>query len=348
VADAADLPPARVRIAVVRVEDAPTFIDITGTVRPSQHAVIAARVMGAIEEMPFALGQRVKAGDLLVKISAGEISARVLQAKSQLNQAQRDLDREQDLLVKGASTSDMVKGLEDRFAMSHAMVAEAEVMLGYATVRAPFDGVVARKMADVGDLAAPGMPLLEVEGEGDFQVVAGIPDSLAAGLAPGASFEVDVPVAGARFTGRLVELSSSADSSTRTVSAKIAVPAGSIVRSGQFARVEVPAASVRSLFAPAAAVSTLGQMERVFVVEEGGAGSLSAEASGEGRIPPGNSTNMDRPPMPHSAHAVLRLVKTGAVRGDRVEILSGLNTGERVVLNPPAGLREGQWLEVQP
>jgi RND family efflux transporter MFP subunit len=313
---AAGLPPSRVRMAAVQIEDAPMFVEVTGTVRPVKHAVIAAKVMGAIEEMPFILGQRVKAGDLLVRISVGEISARVLQAKSQLNQVQRDLERERDLLAKGASTSDMVKGLEDRFAVTQAMVAEAEVMLGYAAVRAPFDGVVARKMADAGDLAAPGMPLLELEGPGDFQIEAGIPDSLAAGLSAGAPFEVDVPVAGARFIGTLVELSSSADPSTRTVTAKISVPAGSTVRSGQFTRIQVPGAPVRALFVPAAAVSTLGEMERVFVVGSDG--------------------------------AVLRLVKTGAVRGDRVEILSGLSNGERVVLNPPTGLREGQRLEVQP
>jgi RND family efflux transporter MFP subunit len=171
-------------------------------------------------------------------------------------------------------------------------------------------------MADVGDLAAPGMPLIEIEGAGNFQVEAGIPDSLAAGLAVGAPLEVDVPVAGTHFTGNLVELSSSADSSTRTVTAKISVPAGSILRSGQFARVQVPGTSVRALFAPANAVSKLGQMERVFVVGSGG--------------------------------AVLRLVKTGAVHGDRVEILSGLSNGDRVVLDPPAGLREGQRVEVQP
>ncbi len=330
--EAADLPPARVRVAIARIEDTPMFIEVTGTVRPVQHAVIAAKVMGAIEEMPFMLGQHVKTGDLLVKISVGEISARVLQAKSQLDQVQRDLERERDLLTKGASTADTVKSLEDRFAMTHAMVAEAEVMLGYAAVRAPFDGVVARKLADVGDLASPGMPLLDVEGADDFQIVAGIPDSLAAELAPGAPLAVDVPVTGVRFTGSLAELSSSADPSTRTVTAKISVPAGSVVRSGQFVRVQVPGTVARALFVPAGAVSKLGQMERVFVL--GGNAVTSAD--------------MGRMPMLSSACAVLRLVTTGAVRGHRVEILSGLSNGERVVLNPPAGLREGQPLEVQP
>lgn len=311
--------------------------EVAGTVRPVQHAVIAAKVMGVIEELPVTLGQRVKAGDRLVKISAGEISARLLQAQAQLNQARRDLDRERDLLGKGASTPDMVKNLEDRFAMTQAMVREADVMLGYATVSAPFDGVVARKLASTGDLAAPGMPLLELEGTGDFQVEAGIPDSLAPRLAVGTPLAVDVPATGAAFTGSLVELSSAADPSTRAITAKISVPPGTPVGSGQYAHVQVPGLPVRALLAPATAVSTLGQMERVFVAAESGPG-----------VPPVVSTDMGKMPRPHFAFAVLRLVKTGAVRGDRVEILAGLADGERIVVDPPAGLREGQILEVAP
>jgi membrane fusion protein, multidrug efflux system len=319
------------------MEEVPTLTEVTGTVRPVQRATIAAKVMGTITELPVALGQRVKAGDLLVKISAGEISARVLQAQSQLNQAKRDLDRERDLFVKNASTADMVRGLEDRFAMTQAMVREAEVLLGYTTVLAPFDGVVARKLVNAGDLASPGMPLLEVEGTDIFQIEAGIPDSLATRLAVGTPLSVAVPTDGVAFVGQLVELSSAADANARTVPAKISIPAGTAVRSGQYARVQIPGAPVSALLAPAAAVSTLGQMERVFVMETGGTG-----------VPSVNPTDQGKMPMPPSARAVLRLVKTGAARGDRVEILSGLAEGDRLVLNPPAGLREGQSLEVQP
>ena len=334
---AANLPPAKVRVGLVRVEEVPTLTEVTGTVCPIQRATIAAKVMGTIVELPVTLGQRIRAGDLLVKISAGEISARVLQAQSQFNQAKRDLDRERDLLAKNASTSDMVRSLEDRFVMTQALVREAEVMLGYATVLAPFDGVVARKPVNAGDLATPGLPLLEVEGIDAFQVEAGIPDSLATRFTVGTPLTVEVPTAGISFAGQLVELSSAADASARTVPAKISIPAGSAVRSGQYARVQVPGTPIRALLAPVAAVNTLGQMERVFVAEVGGAG-----------VPPANPTDMGKMPMPHSGRAVLRLVKTGAARGDRVEILSGLADGERLVLNPPAGLREGQSLEIQP
>lgn len=313
----ANLPPARVQTATVSVENVAGLTEVTGTVRPVQRAQLAAKLMGAIEEMPVTLGQAVRSGDLLVKIAAGEITARLTQAQAQLNIARRDLDRERDLLPKGASTADMVRGLEDRLTMMQAMVREAEVMLGYAEIRAPFAGVIARKSAHPGDLAAPGQVLLELEGTADFQVEAAVPDSLAAGLARGAELRVELPAVQLTFTGVLAELSSAADAQARSVLAKISVPAGLAVRSGEFARVRIAGPAVPTLLVPATAVSRLGQMERVYVV---GAGS----------------------------RAVLRLVKSGPVQGDRLEILSGLDAGERVIVNPPASLREGQALEILP
>jgi RND family efflux transporter MFP subunit len=309
------LPTARVSVAKVAAIDAPVLTEVTGTVRPEQRATLAAKVMGTISELTASLGQRVGAGDLLLKLSAAEISARVTQARSQFNAAKRDLDRERDLLAKGASTADMVRGLEDRFAGAEAMVREAETMLGYTELRAPFAGTVVRKFVHAGDLAAPGQPLVEIEGAGDFEIEAGIPDSLAANTAVGTMLLVQADP-DASFKARVVELSSSSDAFARTVTAKLAVESGAPVRSGQFVRVHVPSAPMRALLVPAEAVSTAGQLERVFVV-----------------------TNN---------RAELRLVKTGGVHDGRIEILSGLADGETVIVRAPAGLREGQPLEIAP
>lgn len=314
---APELPAAQVHLVTARLETLPVLTETTGIVRPVQRATLAAKIMGTIEELPVTLGQPVHAGDVVVKIAAGEISARVLQAQSQLKLVRRDLDRERDLLAKNASTPDMVKGLEDRFAMTQAMVREAEAMLAYTMVRAPFDGVVSRKLADTGDLAAPGQPLLEIEGTGAFQVETALPDSLAAKLSVSTPIAIAVPVANLTFTGKLAELSSAADPAAHTVAAKIDVPAGTAVRSGQFARVQIPGTPAKMLLVPADAVSAYGQLERVFVA------------------------SADR-------HAVLRLVKTGALRGDRIELLSGVDDGEQLVAPVPAGLHDGQPLEVQP
>jgi RND family efflux transporter MFP subunit len=273
--------------------------------------------MGSIEEMPIILGQRVRQGDLLLKISAAEIAARALQAQSQLHQARRDLERERDLFSKGASTQDTVHSLEDRQAMTEAMVHEAEAMLGYTSVRAPFDGVVTRKLANAGDLAAPGLPLLELEGLTDFQVEAGIPDSLSGGLKLGQVLRVDLSETNQDLQGTLVELSSAADPAARTVPAKVALPAVPGVRSGQFARIQVPGAPIRVMLVPESSLVRHGQIEAVFIADK-------------------------------DSQAVLRIVKTGALHRERREILSGLSETERIVIDPPAGLREGSKLEVLP
>ncbi|MBL9209678.1 MAG: efflux RND transporter periplasmic adaptor subunit [Opitutaceae bacterium] len=317
----AALPALRVRVEHARVENVPVFTEVSGTIRPLQRAQVAARLMGTIQELPVTLGQRVRSGDLVAKIAAGEIAARVAQAQSQLNVARRDLERERALLGKGASTADTVRGLEDRLALTQAMLREAEVMLSYATIRAPFDGVVARKPANAGDLASPGMTLLEIEGTDAFQIEAPVPDSLAAGLTPGVTLAVEVPGSGLKFQAALAELSSAADPEARSVLARLTVPAGTAVRSGQYARVLLPGPPARAILVPAAALSTFGQMERIFVVGE-------------------------------NNRAVLRLVKSGPFRGtaepQRIEILSGLSGDERVVVAPPATLREGQPLEIAP
>lgn len=312
---AAALPVAKVRVSTVQAAELPQLAEVTGTVRPVQRATLAAKTMGAIIDLPVALGQRVRAGETLARITADDTAARVAQAKSQSVLVQRDLARERDLLAKGASTAETVRSLEDRLSGLEAAVREAEALLAHAVIRAPFDGVIARRPANPGDIVFPGQALLEIEGASGFEIEAGIPETLASTLRTGTTLGCRVD--GLRFNGVVRELSPAADPATRTVSAKIAVPAGTAVRSGQFARLEVAAAIQRTLLVPAESVSLLGQMERVFLAGEGN-------------------------------RAVLRIVRTGARRGEAVEVLAGLDAGDRVVLAPAATLREGQPLEVQP
>ncbi len=311
----AALPPARVRLAPARLESLPGLTEVTGTIRPAHHARLAAKIMGTVADLPVSLGQPVRSGELLVKISAAEIGARVVQARAQLNLAGRDLGRERDLLAKGASTAETVRGLEDRYTQTEAAWQEAETMQGYTDIRAPFDGVIARKFVQAGDLASPGQPLLEVEGRSGFEVEAAVPESLAATLASGTTLAGEAD--GTAFTGTVSEMSSTADAATRCVDVKLALPADTAVRSGQFVRLQIPGAGVPTLLVPGTAVTRNGQMEYVFL-----AGT--------------------------EAQAVLRLVRTGGSRGGGTEILSGLAAGDEVVVNPPAGLREGRLLEVQP
>lgn len=311
------LPAVAVQTTTLHWETRRLPVDIAGTVRPVQRAAIAARISGAIIGFTATLGQTVKEGEVLVTISAGELGARVAQARAQLVQVERELARERTLQSSGASAVDAVKLLEDRFAQTQAALRAAETMVTYATVRAPFAGVIAKKHVELGDFAAAGAPLLQLDGRNAFEIEAAVPESLANTLTVGASLEVVSNEGAARFHAVIAEISSAAEASSRTITVKFAVPAGRIVRAGQFVRVLVPGVEVASLLVPTAAVSMHGQMERVFVVSEKNCASL-------------------------------RLVKIGPSSGDRTEVVAGLAGGERVIMAPPGTLRDGQPLVFAP
>lgn len=312
----AELPPAHVSVAIAQLQTMPTFAEVSGETRAADTARISAKVMGAIEEMPVALGQSARQGELLVRIAAPEMSARVAQAEAQLNLVRRSLTRERALLGKNASTADATRNLADQAAAAEAGLQEARAMLAYAELRAPFDGRVARTFADVGSQAAPGAPLLDFEGDGAIEIAAGLPASLAASLEVGSRATVENPADGARFEVELTELSSSIDPQSRTIAARFAAIGDVSISTGQFVRILIPSGRSVRLLVPSEAVSSFGQMERVFVASEG--------------------------------RAEMRLVKTGAARDGGIEILSGLESGETIVVAGAARLREGQRLEVQP
>ena len=188
-------------------------------------------------------------------------------------------------------------------------------MLAYAKVVAPFDGVVTRKWADVGDLASPGKPLVDIEDPSQLQVWADVPDNLTSEVRPDENLDVRVDGLDNQLAGTVAEISPAADPITHTFRVKVNLPVTPGLKSGQFARVEVPAGESRTMFVPDAAVVQRGELEILFVIADG--------------------------------HAHLRLVKTGRHLDGRMEILSGLNAGETVVMQGASQLTDGQPVEVK-
>ncbi len=310
------LPAAQVGVQTVVEENMGSQIEVVGTVRAVQRASIAARVSGQIAEMPVVLGSQVQSGDLLVKISAAEIAAQVLQAKAQVEQAKRNLAREEKLFKQEASTLETVKGLRDQVRIMEAASEEVKTMMKYLTITAPFAGTITSKIASVGDLASPGVVLLEMENPRLLQVVAQVPEALILKVNKGDALTVVIPAAGVSVQGEVAEVAPTTDSATRTAPVKINITAGTNLRAGQFARVSLAGSNEKVLAINDKAVTSFGQMERVFVVEE--------------------------------STARLRLVRTGIRREGKVEILAGLSAGDRVVICGAEKLQDGQALVVRP
>jgi len=304
---------AKVETLVVNFASRPVTEEVVGSVRTRVRSVVEAKVSGRISEMPVALGQKIQSGDLLARIDAREIQARLEQAEAQSEQAFRDLERTRTLAGKQVSSKQELDAAEARARVSEAALREARAMLGYVNVTAPFDGVVSRRLAEVGDLAAPGKPLLEIEDRGELRFEADVPEALIGLVNAGDKIEVSIPTIRQILPATVAEVSPTADAASRTFLVKLDLPASRELRAGQFGRAAVPVGEARSLRIPAEAIVKRGQMEIVFVNDAG--------------------------------KARLRLVRTGKSFPDGVEILSGLSEGDAVILTKPASLIDGQSVE---
>lgn len=309
------LPVAVVQTSTVIEQAVPTLVEVVGTLQAVERAAIAAKVTGVVTQVPVVLGSRVNKGDLLVKISAREIEAQLNQAQARFRQAGRNLLREEKLLKKNATTAETVKSMQDQYAVVKAAVQGARTMLSYASITAPFSGVITAKNVHAGDLATPGTVLLRMENDQKLQAVCAVPESLVLQVRQGQMLTVTIPTAGLTINGKVAQVAPSADPASRTAPVTIDLLFNENLRTGQFARVKLPGQAKTSLFVPAGTVLPKGQMERVFVAV-------------------GNK-------------AYLRLVRTGMRQDGLTEIVAGLNPGETVICQNNEHLVDGQPIKIE-
>jgi RND family efflux transporter MFP subunit len=312
----ASLPAASVRVQTIESKTRGATEEVVGTVRAKLRSVIEAKVSGRIEQMLVVPGQQVEAGAPLAVIDAREVQARHEQALALRQQAEADLKRLTALFQQNILSQAEFDTAQARARVTIAGLAEAETMLGYTRITAPFAGVITRKHADVGDLASPGRPLLEMEDSTALRLEADVPEAVVGKLKLQDRLPVRIAALEKELDGVISEIAPAADPNSRTFLVKLDLVATPGLRAGQFGRVSVPVGETSALRGPATAVVWRGQMEMIFVVADG--------------------------------KAQLRIVKTGKRLGEEVELVSGVSAGEQVVVDPASGLVEGQPLNVLP
>jgi RND family efflux transporter MFP subunit len=326
-APASLLPVISVRAQVAESKSRVATEDVVGTVRPKLSAAIEAKVSGRIEQMLVVPGQTVTNGEPLVRLDAHEIQAQLDQAAAARQQAESDFKRASDLMAQKILSQSEFDAAQSKFRIAVAAETEAKTLLGYTEIVAPFAGVITRKLADVGDLAAPGKTLLQMENPATLRLEADVPAALIGNVNLGDRLAVSIAGVTNNFEGTVAEMSPAADPNSRTFLVKLDLPAMRGLRSGQFGRVAVPVGEVSAIRVPASTVVQRGQMEIVFVV------AATPSSQNENTL-----ATKASPPL----HAELRLVKTGARVGDEVEVVSGLDSGETVVTAGAADLTDGQ------
>jgi multidrug efflux pump subunit AcrA (membrane-fusion protein) len=355
-------PPVVKNVAVQTavIKEYPVLYEAVGTVQAGATVNLASKLMGAIEKVKVREGDQVKTGDVLVVIDQRQVEAGYRQAEANLAEAKKTLDaalssreaalaseclaqatynrylnlkkedsvsaqefdevearhREAKAAVKRAEA--MVETATARIHQAQAGLASASVARKDAVIAAPNDGVITTKLVDEGDLATPGMPLLAMDTAHGYRVDAVLPESYFQEVKPGRSVRVTIPAFREEAVpGTIRTIVPAADQHSRSFLIKVTLPQDVAVKSGMFARVEIPLGRMAKLLIPPKAVIRQGQLTALFVLKD---------------------QDMAR----------FRLIRLGKATQEGVEVLSGLEAGERFVAEPGPELRDGVRVEAKP
>ncbi len=297
----------------VQHETLATVVPVEGTVAARRRAEITTRMMARITAILVEVGARVEAGQTLVQLGTDDIAAKrrkadaaVAAAGAGRDEAARQAARMDTLYAQDVVAQVQRDGArlalaqaDAQLELARAALEEVETAASYARIRAPFDGAVVNRFADAGDVAAPGVPILIVESAGARDARIAVPADLAATLEPGAT--ITVTTADGRSTSATIRaVAAGADPITRTVEVLAVLPED--WPTGISVTALVPAGEHEGIAIPAHAVVRRGQLTgvRVLVGDE----------------------------------VVIRWVRLGRTldSGDKVQVLSGLEPGDRVVL----------------
>jgi RND family efflux transporter MFP subunit len=321
-----------VAVIVAQGTTIPDSLEAVGTVRAAQTAQVASQATGNIVEMRAQEGDRVQSGQILAVIddsqpraAAEQAAAAVTAAQKEVSSAESDLalaqstlKRYQQLYEKKSISPqefDEIKtrsqGAESRRDMARASEAQAaaaltqsRTSLANTQVRAPFAGVVIEKKADSGTFASPGMPLFTLEDTRSYRLEAMVDESDIRLVRVGESVPVLLDsLQSAEFRGRVAQIVPAADPASRNFLVKIELPADARLRSGLFGRARFPHGARSALLIPRTAILERGQLRGVFVIDA-------------------------------NQVAQLRYVTLGKPFGEQVEVLSGLQQGEKLVAAP--------------
>ncbi len=321
-------PPIQVQLQTIASESGPAFFTVSGKVEAAKTVNVSTRMMGYVEQVNAKVGDRVRKGQQLVRINATDLSAKralvdanIQQAEVALANAEKDFQRFHNLFEEKSATQKELDDVTMQYNLAKTRVEAAKQMknevnaqFSYANIKAPISGVITNKLVNAGDIASPGMALLEIETAGQLQVVARVSESDIAKVKLNTEVEVLIKSLGETLKGKVSEVATSAKYTGGQYLVKIDLPAlkGKVL-SGMYSTVKFPAAEAgpaQTTYVPTAALVTQGQLSGVYTVSE-------------------------------SNTALLRWLRLGRQLGTQVEVLAGLAPGETIIVGAEGKLYNG-------
>ena len=328
------IPPGRVSnthsaaIAKVERQTLPVIYPVPGTVVPKERLQVASRVTGIIDRIHVDEGDVVEVGDVLIEIDDAQVTAAIKSAEAGLSASSADLDdarddvrRFRDLAKTQALAEDKLRDALVRQTQTEATVAQARAELvaarqerRYTRIISPVRAQVRERLQDAGDLASAGTPILRLDVLGAMELEIFVPSSRIKGIDLGQDVDVYLQSNDAPLQGEVGSIVYSADRVTRSCKIKIRLPNEGHLTPGQFGRAHLILGQSSVMLVPVASVTERAGIEGVFLIDESGITRF-------------------------------RSVRLGRAWQDKREVLAGIEAGVRVVLDPPARLRDGDRIE---
>ncbi len=322
--------PVAVELSTVSAGMQPAIL-ASGAVEAVQTAEISTRVMGRITNIFVKTGEKVSKGQLLASISDEDIKAKRAQAEAMIADAegsyataQKDFDRFNNLYKQQSATAKELDNVTQQHNSAKARVAAARQMrseinanLSYSSLTAPFSGVVTQKLAEVGSIANPGIPILTIEQNGTLQVSASIAESDISNIQLGDVANIQIKSTGKNLDGKIIQINPSSQFTGGQYIVKISIPdtAKKDIYSGMFAGVSIPVKEIRPIkndvvLVPLSAIINRDQLTGIYTVGV-------------------------------SNTALLRWIRLGKTYGDKVEVVSGLSKDETFIRSAEGKLYNG-------
>ncbi len=327
-------PAVAVQVKTVSEDSSSPFLTASGKVEAVKSADISTRMMGYVDKIYVQVGEKVRNGQLLLSVNNADVSAKLAQVNAGITEAQaafdnaeKDYDRFKTLFRENSASQKELDDVTANYNMAKARLESANQMknevnaqMGYANIRAPFSGVVTNKFINAGDMANPGMPLLEVESPGKYQVLAMVPESEILEIKKNTEVTVQLKALGQTVNGKVTEVSTSSKNTGGQYLVKVVLDATDAkILSGMYATVQFPVerkTTSSAVMIPVDAIVNNGQLTGVYTVSQ-------------------------------SNTALLRWLRLGRTFGDRVEVLSGLSPDEQYIVSAEGKLYNGAKISNQ-
>ena len=290
---------------VVELREVEIGFPVDAIVEAVNQVTVAAQIAGRVTEMRIDAGQRVKRGELLMRIDAREAAGADASARASLAQASAAYERTKNLYARKFVSKAALDQAAAGWQAAQGAASSSGAALSHGAVSAPITGIVAQRLVEQGGMAIPGVPLVTLFDPKGMRVIASLPQYRLAELKKVTSARIEFPETGKWVDAVKVEILPTVDSRSHTATARLYLPENlDGVMPGVFVRAHFTIGTAQKITVPPAAVMRRGEVTAVYVLDDAGLARLRQIRLGE------------------------------AVSGGEIEVLAGISAGERISLEP--------------